>query len=385
MKYFVGIDVSKYFHVACVVDEFGEVHIDPFKFDNNLDGFNMLISKIKKILNEDITFGFESTGHYHQNLFNFLTSKKLSCVLLNPLLTKRFRSISIRDVKNDKIDSITIATFLIRSNIECSDFLINDLKELCQERENLKHAITTEKIKLTAYLDKVFPELKSFVKNSLYSKGFLNFLKQYNTAEIIKITRLDKLHNCLNENRDWFDKSKTEKIKSLAKNSVGFHSSAISKIITNIVCQIELLEEQFKNITTEIKTIIINSNTALLKIPGMGKIEAAYILSAIDNIARFDSPSKIVAFAGLDPKIRQSGQFNARSTRMSKRGNKLLRYALIWSAYNTVRHSQTMNDYYLLKRSQGKSHYNALGHCSRKLCNYIFYVLSNPNKEFVLE
>ena len=372
MKYFVGIDVSKYFHVACVVDEFGEVHIDPFKFDNTLDGFNMLISKLKKIIDKDITFGFESTGHYHQNLFNFLTSKNLSCVLLNPLLTKRFRNLSIRDVKNDKIDSITIATFLIRSNNECSKFTINDLRELCQEREHLKHSIITEKIKLTAYLDKVFPELKTFLKSSIYSKGFLNFLKQYNTAEIIKTTRLDKLHNCLNERRDWFDKSKTEKMKSLAKNSVGFHSSAISKIITNIVCQIELFEEQFKNITDEIKFYTTNSDTALLKIPGMGKIEAAYILSAIDNIARFDSPSKIVVFAGLYPKIRQSGQFNAKSTRMSKRGNKLLSYTLIWSAYNTVKNSLTMSDYYQLKRSQGKSHYNALGHCSRKLCNYIF-------------
>ena len=122
---------------------------------------------------------------------------------------------------------------------------------------------------------------------------------------------------------------KPKKIKSLAKNRVGFHSQAISKIITNIVCQIELLEEQLWNITDEINTIIVNSDTALLKIPGMGKIEAAYILSTIDNIARFDSPSKIVTFAGLNPKIRQSGQFNAKSTRMSRRGNKLLRYALI--------------------------------------------------------
>ena len=69
---------------------------------------------------------------------------------------------------------------------------------------------------------------------------------------------------------------------------------------------------------------------------------------------------------------------------MSKRGNRQLRYALIWSAYNVSKHTQTLNTYYSKKRDEGKSHYNALGHCAKKLVNYIFYILTNPEKEFVL-
>ena len=117
----------------------------------------------------------------------------------------------------------------------------------------------------------------------------------------------------------------------------------------------------------------------------MGDIQIAYIMSAIKDITRFDSPSKILAFAGLDPKVRQSGQFKAKNTRMSKRGNKLLRYALTWSAHNVVKNSVTMNDYYLKKIHEGKSHYNALGHCAKKVVNYIYFILSNPDKEFILE
>ncbi len=122
-----------------------------------------------------------------------------------------------------------------------------------------------------------------------------------------------------------------------------------------------------------------------MKIPGFGYIQTAYLLATIENISRFDSPNKIMAMAGLDPKIRQSGRFKESRTRMSKRGNKLLRYTLIRSTNNVRKNSNTMKSYYLKKRSEGKSHYNALGHCSRKLVNYIFFVLKNPDKEFILD
>ena len=105
-------------------------------------------------------------------------------------------------------------------------------------------------------------------------------------------------------------------------------------------------------------------------------------MSAIINITRFSSPKKLVAYAGLDPKVRQSGTWSMPRTRMSKRGSKLLRYALIWSAYNMARRPGPMKDYFELKKSQGKSHYNALGHCAAKLCRYLFWILNHPDEEF---
>ena len=121
----------------------------------------------------------------------------------------------------------------------------------------------------------------------------------------------------------------------------------------------------------------------LKQLKGMNDIEIGYIMSAIISISRFDSYKKLTAYAGLDPKIRQSGTWNASTTRMSKRGNKLLRYALIWSAYNMTRCEGPVKDYYELKRLQGKSHYNALGHCAAKLCRYIFWILNHPQEEFI--
>ena len=107
-----------------------------------------------------------------------------------------------------------------------------------------------------------------------------------------------------------------------------------------------------------------------MTIPGIGTFCVACILSAIKNINDFGAPCKILAYAGLDPVIRQSGKFNASHTRMSKRGNSLLRYALVWSAGNVVKNNHTFAEYYRHKtEDQGKSHYQALGHCAKNWSN----------------
>ena len=387
MTFFVGVDIAKFTHYACIIDERGVVHANSFSFENTIDGFKLFLSTLSSFEKKDILIGFESTAHYHENLFNFLSTRGFKCELINPILTKRFRSLSLRDAKTDKIDAFSIASFLSfnHSRMNGSSFSINELKFLCNERENLKSKISSEKIRLTSLFDRTFPELKVFIGSSFYSKGFFNLFKNLNTAYQIKTTRIDRLYNLINESYSFYTKDKVSQIKSLASSSIGFHSDALSSYISNTVYQIELLEQQLSSVEKLIINIIKPMDSPLLKIPGFGYIQTAYLLATIENIARFDSPRKLLAYAGLDPKIRQSGLFKASSTRMSKRGSKLLRYALIWSANNVRKNSKTMKAYYLKKRSEGKSHYNALGHCSKKLVNYIFFVLQNPDKDFVLD
>ncbi|MDL2212255.1 IS110 family transposase [Erysipelotrichaceae bacterium OttesenSCG-928-M19] len=387
MTFYVGIDIAKYSHVACLIDQFGRVLIEPFSFDNNSVGFNMLISKLDSFSNDTLRFGFESTAHYRENLAHFLSSSSFSYELINPLLSKRFRSLNIRDVKNDNIDALTIASFLAfnHNHFLQDEFFINELAFLAKERNNLIKQRAREYTRLTAYLDRVFPKLKTFIGASIKSLAFHNLLKKYSTAKEIKETRIDALYNSLNFKRKFRSLDQVKEIKELAKCSVGYHSDTLSKVIKNIIHQIEFLSSQIDAIESEIKSHNLVIDFRLNQIPGMGPIQIAYILSAIRNISYFDEPSKILAYAGLDPKIRQSGNFSARSTRMSKRGNNLLRYALTWSAHNVIKNSSTMETYYLKKRAEGKSHYNALGHCAKKVVNYIFYILNNPDKKFVLK
>lgn len=387
MTYFVGVDIAKFTHVACVIDQYGLVITEPFPFDNTIEGFQLFISQINSYSHDDVFIGFESTAHYHENFANYLTNHSYSYELINPLLSKRFRGLNIRDIKNDKVDALTIASFIsINRNKPIQEtFFINELAFLSKERNNLIKQKSRELVRLTAYLDRVFPELKPYEGKSLYTLSFRHFLKKYSTAKEIKETRIDALFNALNAKRKFRSLESTKEIKELARKSVGYHSDALSIVIKNIIHQIEFLISQIDAIESEINNHPIVINSPLHQIPGMGNIQIAYIMSAIKDITRFDSSSKVLAFAGLDPKVRQSGQFKAKNTRMSKRGNKLLRYALTWSAHNVVKNSVTMHDYYLKKISEGKSHYNAIGHCAKKVVNYIYFILSNPDKEFILE
>ena len=113
-----------------------------------------------------------------------------------------------------------------------------------------------------------------------------------------------------------------------------------------------------------------------MTIPGIGYLNGAMILGEIGDINRFSHSSKVLAFAGLDPSVYQSGNFKSNRTRMSKRGSKTLRYALINAAHNVVRNNQTFKIYYDSKIVEGRSHYNALGHCAGKLVRIIYKMLS---------
>lgn len=384
-KVFCGIDVAKYEHVASIYNPVtGEIILDSLHFNNNDKGFKSLLSNLSKLKKEyEVLVGFESTGHYHQTLFNCLTSNKYKCYLINPYMTSKFRSISLRDAKNDNIDSRAIARFLSLEyiNLKDAEFLSNELKELSIQRDFLMTDSSKMKIKLKSYLDRTFPELETIV--DINRAAIRGILKEYPSAEAISSVRIDKLKNIAKEaSGNRYSLSKIETVKEKAKESIGIRSTGIELNVIQCIETLELKEKQIDKIEKEIKKHPLVFNSPLHQLTGINDVEIAYIMSAIISISRFDSPKKLVAFAGLDPKVKQSGTWQASTTRMSKRGNKLLRYALIWTAFNMSKKDGPIKDYYDLKKSQGKSHYNALGHCAAKLCRYIFWILNNPTKEF---
>lgn len=388
MTYCVGIDIAKYEHVVSIIDSStGELIVDSLHFDNNLKGFNVLLSNLSKLNKDDIKIGFESTAHYHQSLFNYLTRKGYKCILINPYMTSRFRSISLRNAKNDNIDSRAIASFLSfnYSDLLEDEFIINDLKELSSQRQSLIELSTASKIKLVSYLDRTFPELESITnKQGLHSKAIRAILKAYPSAYRISRTRIDKLINLSNKaSGNKYPEEKIISLKETAKNSIGIDIDGIALRIKQTIELLESIERQIDEIDIAITKHPLVINSPLHKLKGINSIEIGYIMSAIISIKRFSSSDKLIAYAGLDPIVRQSGTWSASKTRMSKRGNKLLRYALIWTANNMRKHPSKMKEYFDKKISEGKLHYNALGHCAAKLCRYIFYILNNPDSEFI--
>lgn len=385
---YVGVDIAKENHYASIINSNGEVIQEPFLVKNSDKGFDYLYQKIKNHDKDKILIGLESTAHYGNNLIYYFFNKGFKIGIINPIQTSSFRKSNIRKVKNDKVDSTLIIKCLM---MNCYNLLTEydvemiELKSLCRYRHNLITMRTKSKIQLASYIDQLFPELNSFFKNNIHINSSYQLLKQYSNPKEIANVNLTKLSNILiSASRGKYNKEKAKELKLLAKNSIGINNPALSIQIKLTIQQIELYSIQILEIENKINSYMNKSDNVIQSIPGIANITAAIIISEIGNINRFPNASKVIAYSGLDSTVKQSGNFNAQITRMSKRGSSLLRYALILAANNVRLNTKTFNDYYTKKCSQGKSHYNALGHCATKLIRILFKMLKD-NKSFNIE
>ena len=378
--FLLGIDIAKLNHVAsCIDSSTNEIVFSNFKFKNDFKGFSTLLDKIKTFDTKNLIIGLESTSHYGENLINFLFKQHFKVALINPLQTSHLRKANIRDAKNDNLDSLNIAKSLIFAKLNfISEKNINcfSLKKLTRFRSSLIKQRSKAKIQLTSLLDLLFPELQYLFKSKIHSKAIYSLLKKYPSAEEIAALKDDEISNLLYaSSKGHFKKEKSIELKSLAKTTVGIKDTSISLHVIQLIELIELYDKQIKDIVTKIADTVDKLDTKLLSVPGISIIACAIILGETNNFNNFSDSTKLLAFAGLDPKIRQSGNFNSSSCRMSKKGSPYLRYTLIFTAWNIVRHSEKFNKYYCLKRSQGKSHYNSLGHVAHKLVRVIFTLI----------
>lgn len=381
MIYYVGIDISKYKHDFCIISNAGELIVENQSFQNTKIGFQSLLDRLKPYNKSDVRIAFEATGHYSLNLELFLTNNGYTYTKTNPLIIHQFlKARSLRRTKTDKADSITIAKYLMSVPYKPnSDLLYNifTLKSLCRARESLIKERSKFAVLLTNELDKSFPELKPFF-NNMISTTLLYILEKYtNTKHIAVMKDYESIRKL---SRGKFTYAKFTQLKELAKNSVGFHNENTDLLISTYVSIYNDFNNKIDPIEKQISTIIKELNPKMLSIPGLGEISAATILSEYGDIKNFSTPNKMLAFAGLDPSINQSGtlEYNGK---MVKHGSGHLRYAIMNIAMTILRYSPTFYDYYLKKRSEGKCHRVALSHVCKKLIRVI-YSLEKNNIEF---
>lgn len=386
---YVGIDIAKLNHYASAIDSDGVVLIEPFEFLNDNAGFYTLLSKLNSFELDDIIIGLESTAHYGNNLVSFLVTKGLHVCVINPIQTATLRKNNIRKTKTDKVDTLVIAKAVALMDhprfVTLYDIALMQLKNLGRFRMKLVKQRSRTKIQLTAYLDQVFPELQYFFKSGIHQKTVYAILKEAPSATRIASMHLTHLKNLLVSNsHGHFKKETALELRVLAQKSVGTADRSLSIQITQSIAQIELLDSQLDAVESEMKDIVTSLDSVIMTIPGIGPINGGMILGEIGDINRFSKPRKLLAFAGLDPSVYQSGNFIAKKTKMSKRGSSALRYALMNAAHNIVKYNQTFKEYYDSKRAEGRGHYNALGHCAGKLVRIIYKMLKD-DVEFNLD
>ena len=381
MIYYVGIDISKYKHDFCIISNTGEVIVENSSFENNKKGFQSLLEQLKPYDKSQVHIAFEATGHYSMNLEFFLIDKEFSFMKINPLIIKQFlKTRSLRRTKTDKTDALNIAEYLMSVPYKPNSLLlyhIYSLKSLCRTREQLIKERSKFAVLLTNELDKSFPELKPFFNNIISSTLLFVLDKYKNPSHIALMKDYDSIR-CISRGK--FSYAKFAKLKELAKNTVGYHDDNTDLLISTYVSLYNYFNDKIVPIDKQISTIIKELNPSILSIPGIGEISAASIISEYGDISCFSSPAKMLAFAGLEPSINQSGTLESNG-KMVKHGSGHLRYVLMNTSLTLLKFNPIFYDFYLKKRSEGKPHRVALSHVCKKLVRLI-YTLETKHVDF---
>ena len=380
----IGIDIGKNKHEATLINEKGNIIGKSIKFENSTAGFNKLISSINNynISNDKFVFSMEATGHYWLALFSKLVESDYNVQVINPIQTDACRKFFIRETKNDSKDSFLIAQvtrFNGYSKTTLPDEVMISLKELTRFRTFLVDDISDYKRKATVVLDKIFPEYTQIFSDT-FGKTSKEILTKYPLPKDILDEDLESLAKVLStSSKGRLGYSKAEQLQNLAKESFGikFATEALVMEIKSILSTIEHLQNQVSKLDEKIAVLLRSLGTTIETIPGIGPVLGAIIVSEIGDINRFSHASKLVAYAGIDPTVKQSGEFNATKNRMSKRGTPYLRRALWTASIVAAFNDPNLHEYYLKKKNEGKHHGTIIGAIARKLIYRIFIVLKD--------
>ena len=379
--FYLGIDIGKNTHVASLVDDKKKVIFKAFSFSNSIDGAESLILKLEAFKNE-LEVGMEATGHYWLSLYSYLVEKNFTVRVINPIQTDGWRQgIEIRKRKTDIIDSLLIADLLrygdfVETSLSNEDYL--SLRNLSRFRSYLISSIGDLKRKTIALLDQVFPEYASSFSN-IFGKTSKEILSNFSTPSDFEDINSDDLNTFLESvTRKNYASKKIDELSKKASSSFGinFCLDSFSLQIKMLIEQISFIQNQVSDVENEIEVLLEKLNSPITTIPGIGSVNAATILGEIGDIKRFSNPSKLVAYAGLDASISQSGEYESTYNHMSKRGSPYLRRALFQSALRAEFCDPVFSDYYQKKISEGKHHLVATNAVARKLCHTIFAVLT---------
>lgn len=380
---YVGIDTSKDFFDSSAIDIRGSELMETTRYNQDITGFQEFYEKVKEICNvtkSSLLIGIESTGIYHVPLYDFLVRRGCQVRVFNGLEIRGLRKTRIRKTKTDKIDAKLIANALrycYEPDKKCPlPIELRNLREFCRIRYRLKVKRIRIKVQLVRDLDLIFPGFSNLFREKL-SNRLATLLKHACTPKEIQKMSIEELQK-------YVPKTKAIQIKELADKSKGATNldRAIKFEIKSLIREGKLIENEMQKVENKIERELNKTIHPVRTIIGIGPVTSAIIITELGDINKFNSPKKVVAFAGIDPVIKESGK-SRYGFRISKRGSKRLREALFQAAFTGSTLNPVIREYYKRKRSEGKTHKNATICCARKLCHIIYAVWKN-NKPFYI-
>lgn len=385
---YAGIDVAKDKHDCFITDSDGLVLYEPFTIQNNHNGFNELMLRLKSCSEDlgNIKVGLEATGHYSDNLLEFLITQNLSTVVINPLHTNLYRKgLSLRKTKTDRVDAHSIVTMLKSENLKPysqASYHARELKSLTRYRFSLVQDLAQMKSSLARLCVILFPELEKLV-STLHMKSVYALLSELPTAKDIAECHFTRLKNILTSNsKGHYSHDKAMQLREAAQTSIGSYSDVKAFELRQTIQRIQMLEIQIGDVEAKINPIVDSFNSPLMTVPGISYRMAAIIIAETGNFTDFKRAEQVLAHAGMEPSVYQSGQLTSTHSKMVKRGSKYLRYAIFNATKYVCHWDPNFGEYLAKKRSEGKPYNVAVSHAAKKLVRVIFHLVKT-NQTFV--
>ncbi|MFB5193280.1 IS110 family transposase [Alicyclobacillus fastidiosus] len=386
----VGLDIAKGESKGQVFLDKDTPHGKSFNIlhtSAGLDQFHDVLRSVEELTGVSPTIIFESTGHYHKPITQFLDEQNYVYILVNPLIAYQAKKTSLRKVKTDALDAYNLCKLYYKEEFEPykkRGIQLLDLRNLTRQHESITGLCIQTKLQFQAILDQVFPEFRG-VFGDLYSKVSLHVLSEFPTADsVLAVTEMDLACRieqlCPSRSERWAVERAKRLRAAAARNP--FRGANLQSHLFSLNMYIKMLlqyQEHLSALENQIDALAmdIEEYEIIQSIPGIGGKIAATILSEIGEIDRFNHPKKLVAFAGVDPRVFESGKFTATVNRISKRGSSRLRHTLFVAVLCSLRKSgsQRLKAFYDRKREEGKPHKVAVIACANKLLHWIYAVL----------
>lgn len=385
--HYVGIDVAKDKHDCCIVDERGEIVLEPFRIKNSLEGFTRLIQRIDSITSDrsEVEIGLEDTGHYSSNIINYL-SNLFAVKTVNPLLTaKRKKAGSLRKTKTDKIDALEIAKMLRDGTgfrpVTSIPYNGDELKSLSRYRSGLIKCRSREKNSIKRLINILFPEYERLFRD-VHCKTSYAILSTYPGRDKIGCCRTPALTKIVRSaSIGYYGEDLAFRLREAANNSIGKISEAKSEELKQTIKRIREYDKDIAKLDVKIEELLKECNPPLATIPGIGKATAASIVGEIGDFSKFSSPDKILAIAGMSPTTYQSGKYTSTRSKMEKRGSSYLRSSLFLATRAVCQYVPEFNQYLVRKQMEGKHYFVAMSHTTKKLVR-LMYALETQHRSF---
>ncbi|MDD4205731.1 MAG: IS110 family transposase [Candidatus Delongbacteria bacterium] len=379
---FVGIDISKSSFDVCILDH-SKIKPVHFKFKMDSDDFSELSLQLSEYDKQKVLIVMESTGSYHYTLLSFLLLQDFHVSVVNPQLINNFiRSETLRKTKNDKKDAHSIAKYAEKSSPEIeivTERKLDSLRVVLRERESLSRDNAKLKTEIKAILNYTFPEL--LTETGIFTQSNLEILRVFPSAKSVRKYNLKKLEKELNKATANKTRIRTELLFELAANSIGIDAEYSEITLISKVDRLLYIIKEIKRfdriIEEEINKNDNDDHTILSSVDGIGKGTSSAFIAEVGDIDKFASAKQLIAFAGTDPSVKQSGTSVHSNGKITKRGNAHLRRTIWIMAVCVIRCNPYFKTYFQKKSDEGMKYKKAVIATANKLLRVLFALLKN--------